>query len=525
MLRSINRFPLICIILISFLLNNCSPNFPTGTASPTNTSTNTTPAGIELQTTPTQSVSEPTPLVEVINPLTGLPVANPSLLEIPAALVSISHFPVTARPQAGLSFAPYVFEIYITEGATRFLAAFYGDVPAPESPVIGDCEIRREPFQQTSEILGNQVWLDSNGNGQHEVWERGVGGICVNLYDPSLSLLQQTTTDSNGYYGFNVEAGTYFVEFIKPAGIEFVQKNAGDEDRDSDVDQATGRSDALDFSSSRLDLDAGLLPSASSLSASQLAEPKVGPVRSGRLVYADIQAFFPDSCLIYAFASHEVLAELPKCGFVTHDVQGGGYMFGIDEMMQLAESRKNPNAVLNYASNSYSSNPPAGGVAAARLHVYIAWLNQSAWVYDPLIQSWWRYVDDASEQTAGFVHPESDRLTGRQLHFENVIVLFAYHDVISATNLEIHLEQDWVGNALLFRDGQKYDIRWSTRATPEEVQTGRRKPIQFFYSDDTTPFPLKPGHTWVLVVTPETAVTEQPSGEWLLQFHQPPGAK
>lgn len=526
MFRSIHRFPLICIILISFLINNCSPSLLTGaTALPTDSSTNASTTATVLQPTPTQLPLEPTPLIEVINPLTGLPVANPSLLEIPAALVSISHFPVTARPQAGLSFAPYVFEFYITEGATRFLTTFYGEIPAPEAPVIGDCEIRSEPFQQTGEILGNRVWLDSNGNGQHEVWERGVGGICVNLYDPSLSLLQQTTTDSNGYYGFNIEAGRYFVEFVKPSGMQFTQKNSGDEDQDSDVDQATGRTDALNLSSSLLSLDAGLLPAANSSLTSDVAEPKIGPVRSGRLVYADIQAFFPDSCLIYAFASNEVLAELPKCGFVTHDVQGGGYMFGINEMMQLAESRKNPNAALNYASNNYSSHPPEGGAAASRLHIYIAWLNQSAWTYDPLSQSWWRYVDDASEQTAGFVHPETDRLTGRQLHFENVIVLFAYHDVISPTNLDIHLEQDWVGNALLFRDGKKYDIRWSTRATPEEVQTGRRKPIQFLYPDDITPFPLKPGHTWVLVVTPETAVTEQSSGEWLLQFHQPPGAK
>lgn len=64
-----------------------------------------------------------------INPLTGLPVANPANLQLPPALVSITNFPVTARPQAGLSFSPFIYEFYIGEGTTRFLAMFYGDYP------------------------------------------------------------------------------------------------------------------------------------------------------------------------------------------------------------------------------------------------------------------------------------------------------------------------------------------------------------------------------------------------------------
>jgi hypothetical protein len=64
-----------------------------------------------------------------INPLTGLPVENPATLAYSPALVSITNFPTTARPQAGLSFSPFVFEMYIGEGMTRFLALFYGDYP------------------------------------------------------------------------------------------------------------------------------------------------------------------------------------------------------------------------------------------------------------------------------------------------------------------------------------------------------------------------------------------------------------
>jgi len=105
------------------------------------------------------------------NPLTGQQVEDPSMLQTPAMLVSISHFPTTARPQFGLSFTPWVFEFYITEGATRFLSVFYGEYPKPEIPATGDCKIREEIFSQTANTLGNRVWLDENKNGRQESFE------------------------------------------------------------------------------------------------------------------------------------------------------------------------------------------------------------------------------------------------------------------------------------------------------------------------------------------------------------------
>ncbi|HSL46673.1 MAG TPA: SdrD B-like domain-containing protein [Anaerolineales bacterium] len=524
MSRFIHFFSLLRVTVIAFLLGSCAP-IAIPLTNPPDTQTTNVPEIATLAPTAQPTAFTPTPAPEAYNPLTGLPVQDPSLLQIPAVLLSVSHFPVDARPQAGLSFAPYVFEIYITEGATRFLTTFYGQFPAPEVPIVGNCEVRRAIFTQSNLILGNRVWLDSNTNNVHDAWENGIGGVCVNLYDLNGTLLQQTVTDSNGYYGFNVEAGNYMVEFVKHPGMEFVQKDAGDEEKDSDADQMSGRTDAFSIATSLLYVDAGLIPVAVPAPAFQPAPAKVGPVRSGRLVYRHIGAFFPDSCMIYAGASPEVLQYLPKCAFVEHDIQGGGYMLEIDQMVQLAYNSKPPDHVIDYTSNSYSADPPEGGTAASKLHVYIAWLNQSAWVYDPLYQSWWRYVDYADQGTPGEVHPEIDRLTGRQLHFENVIVLFAQHEVISPTNLEIRMEQDWLGDAFLFRDAKMYKIRWSTVATQEEFETGRRKPIRFLYPDDKTPFPLKPGHTWIIVVTPETTVTEKSAGQWLLQFFQPPGAQ
>ena len=463
---------------------------------------------------------------EGYNPLTGQPVADPSFLDIPVLLVSISHFPATARPQAGLSFAPYVFEFSITEGATRFLTAFYGEFPKPEIPVKGDCNVRTGEFGQTNLLLGNQVWLDENADGIQNPGEVGIGGICVNLYDASGGMLRQTSTDSNGYYGFNVEPGHYIVQVLKPTWLNFTGQNVGDEKVDSDADLTTGQMDA-EVSSSLLDLDAGLIPSSEVTSTPSAVMPKaqVGPVRSGRLLYAHIGAFFQDSCLIYAFASEEVLERIPKCSFVTHEVQGGGFMLGLDRMRAIAEdnARKNQNE-FNYASNLYTNEPPAGGVPASQINVHYALLNQSGWKYDPLYQAWLRYVDTSKPELAGILHPEVDRLTGRQLHFENVIVIFAEHEVISPTNLNIHLEQGNIEPAFLFRDGKMYQIKWSTIAGEYEQKTGLRRPIQFLNLDGT-PAALKPGHTWVLIVTDFSTVKEETPGVWKVIFYPPEGSK
>jgi hypothetical protein len=60
-------------------------------------------------------------------------------------------------------------------------------------------------------ISGN-VWEDANGNGTQDTGESGISGLTVELLTTSNSVLQTTTTDTNGNYTFsNLSDGQYLV--------------------------------------------------------------------------------------------------------------------------------------------------------------------------------------------------------------------------------------------------------------------------------------------------------------------------
>jgi hypothetical protein len=233
---------------------------------------------------------------------------------------------------------------------------------------------------------------------------------------------------------------------------------------------------------------------------------------------------YQDSCLIYASADPDVLAQIPGCATVAHTIKGGGAMLPLERMARISEQNKKSNPNFNYSSNLFSDEPPAGGEPAVELREYWALLNQSKWTYDAASESWWRYVDESDPDTAGLLHPEVDRLSGRQLTFQNVILMFAEHIVIEPTIVDINLAQGNQGFAYLFRDGKMYKIKWSTLATEYEQKTGRARPLKFVNLDGT-PAALKPGHTWVIIFTTQSRLDDLSSGLWLARFIAPEGAK
>lgn len=116
---------------------------------------------------PDSQPSEPLP--PNINPLTGLPAENPESLLLPPAMVSITNFPLSARPQAGLSFSPIVFEMYTGEGDSRLLALFYGDYPEAATgsnsnnidPAIGPIRSGRMPYEHLRKLYNGFLVMAS----------------------------------------------------------------------------------------------------------------------------------------------------------------------------------------------------------------------------------------------------------------------------------------------------------------------------------------------------------------------------
>jgi hypothetical protein len=486
------------------------------------------------QATPSPQSYGPDTFPAGYNPLTGEPVADPGMLSLPVVLVSITNFPASARPQAGLSFTPFVFEIFISEGSTRFLAAFYGDPPQRAPQVAGNCEVRADPFVSDGRaVLGNFVWLDLNKDGRQESGEPGVGGVCVHLLDGSGQEIASTTTDSNGYYAFNADAGgQYAVRFEIPYELSFTNPQVGDDAGDSDADPLNGTTPSLGLTGDDRSWDAGLVVNQAestpttdaSAPSEQAGLAEVGPVRSGRISYIPIRDFFQASCLVYAGATVQLRAMLRGCAHVygsdTNDINSA--FLDVTRMEQIARDNVTEGATFNYTGNLFADQPPAGGRPVSEIDVFYSFLNQSRWVYDAASGSWFRYHDNAEGK--GKWYTDTDRLTGDQLRFENVIVLFANHTVISPTIIDIGLQMGNAGNAILFRDGQEIPIQWTTVAGEYEQSTGLRRPLRFIGADGQ-PVALKPGHTWVHVVTPFSEVYEDSPGVWRVRFYAPAGAK
>lgn len=112
-------------------------------------------------------------------------------------------------------------------------------------------------------VIRGRLFHDRNHNNREDGSDTGVGGIEIVLLDENGDPLETTTTNGNGEYEFTgLPAGEYTVEFPTETadGKKLVEANVGSDDRDSDANQTTGRTDPIDLEIGEIveDVDAGL---------------------------------------------------------------------------------------------------------------------------------------------------------------------------------------------------------------------------------------------------------------------------
>ena len=246
------------------------------------------------------------------------------------------------------------------------------------------------------------------------------------------------------------------------------------------------------------------------LDGNQLAEGSgdgnvIGPVRSGRVVFEDVKKLFPQALLITAGASSDVKAQLSNrmsvYGNDPDDINSTGVR--VDQLGELADHPVDPD---DYVSLTFDPVPPEGGNPAASFRLIYNLYNQIGWQYDPQTGSYLRSHDKADG--TGELFPELDRLTGEQLGFENVAILWAQHRYVTETIVEMNLVYVWDQKGLLFRDGQVYPVKWSTRGGKLSFETL-----------DGSTMPLKPGRSFFEVVSWQSTWDND---EMILRFHEPP---
>ncbi|NPA60887.1 MAG: hypothetical protein GXO06_01205, partial [Epsilonproteobacteria bacterium] len=114
-------------------------------------------------------------------------------------------------------------------------------------------------FYRLTYCLGDFIWEDSNKNGIQDEGEVGVGGVKITLNETGAT----TITDSNGKYEFcGLGEGNYSITIDKttlPEGYIITKQNAGDEEKDSDINPETGVSDYIEIKDSNITtLDGGV---------------------------------------------------------------------------------------------------------------------------------------------------------------------------------------------------------------------------------------------------------------------------
>jgi hypothetical protein len=250
----------------------------------------------------------------------------------------------------------------------------------------------------------------------------------------------------------------------------------------------------------------------------------VGPIRSGRFIDSDIvrgyKAIFAFGYAYVAemqqFLQSEFADRLVVEGSSTplkrYDPNGYNHLVvNTADLSAYATKKGIQNGRQNLDGMFFKLEAPGGGQPGVQFVVRYSGEIYNRWDYDPATGKYLRFSDTAEDYNAGQSEQYAqltDRLTNQPIAFNNVVVLYATHELYSPGIYDILFSGS--GDGYTFRDGQVYQVKWQRNDTDVVSLT----------NPDGTPFPFKPGTTWFEVVGINSTVQQTDQG-WRFTHQMP----
>jgi hypothetical protein len=234
---------------------------------------------------------------------------------------------------------------------------------------------------------------------------------------------------------------------------------------------------------------------------------RVGSIRSARLIDNEIVPMY-QALLVYSGASNGVNAVIGGSDFARRTYMGILYglpyywrdedipiphnMFAnLDAISRLATSEGLNNRPTLSGMAFLDAPPPHADGSASTINIeYVA--TRVRWEYDAEAGNYRRFSDG---------QPHYDATTEQQITADNVVVIYAEHPFSDIAESEssagvsygLQVKLWFSGEAVLFRDGQRYEGYW-LRPTREDMIQLRTHDGELLY--------FKPGNTYFQVMRP-----------------------
>jgi hypothetical protein len=257
--------------------------------------------------------------------------------------------------------------------------------------------------------------------------------------------------------------------------------------------------------------------------------PSIGPIRSGRFVDVQLVQMYT-GVLIYGSADAdtdaEITARLGKyaisnleapcpavCGSDTHSVIG--VFANSKEVSKFVTDQVLENSKPDLPGMVFSDTPPAKAQPAGQVTMLFNYYNRGEWRYDPSSGKYLRWIETMPNELGDKYEmiPLTDRVTGKQLAFSNVILILAEYTELAPSKFRINIWGNDKGQtAYLFRDGVMTQGKWKAKNDSDPMQ---------FLDKNGQPYALKPGNTWIVIAGLNSSFKETQPGKWEMFFMLP----